>query len=160
MAHTHLSRIKIARGVSTRIHCPDGRHILTSVHSSGDDVTCLVLRGFMEGDYVWNPVLARSFLASHRQLTMDLPGHGESSWETVQSYDRDTLVADIVHLAGARGLSCLILVGYSLSGRLAIRGTAQHGRLVMALVVVDTAPRASPIARKHLLAALQDNVMP
>lgn len=148
------------RGQSSFITCPDGRSIHVQEHSSGEGLPCLFIHGFADGGYVWNPFIASTSFKNHRLLTLDLPGHGGSSWITGNRYERDALVADIVHVIDSLGLQKLVIVGHSLGGNLALRVTHQLGRRVVGVVAIDTPLRPSPVARKYLLAELEKFAKP
>jgi pimeloyl-ACP methyl ester carboxylesterase len=142
------------RGRSSFITCPDGRSIHVQEHASGEGLPCLFIHGFADGGYVWNPFIASTSFKNNRLLTLDLPGHGQSSWLTQDRYERDALVADIIHVIDSLGLPKLVIVGHSLGGNLALRVTQQLGNRVVGVVAIDTPLRPSPVARKHLLAEL------
>jgi len=140
---------------------PDGRHVRVRDHGDGQGLPCLFIHGFAEGAHVWDPfLLCATSLASQRQVSIDLPGHGDSSWAGPSGYDRHRLVADLLHVVERLGVHRMVLVGHSLGGNLAMRMAAQLRDRVAGLVVVDTAPRPSPLARRLLLQELSGSLRP
>lgn len=138
---------------------PDGRQVRVRDHGDGEGLPCLFIHGFAEGAHVWDPfLLCATPLAALRQVSIDLPGHGESSWAGASGYDRHRLVADLLHVVERLGVHRMILVGHSLGGNLAMRMAAQLRDRVAGLVVVDTAPRPSPLARRLLLQELTSSL--
>lgn len=141
------------------IPLPDGRHVRVRDHGEGQGLPCVFIHGFAEGAHVWDPfLLCATALTGHRLISIDLPGHGESSWAGPAGYDRHRLVADLLHVVERLGLHRLILVGHSLGGNLAMRMAAQLRERVAGLIVVDTAPRPSALARKLLLQELSSSL--
>lgn len=138
---------------------PDGRHVRVRDHGEGQGMPCVFIHGFAEGAHVWDPfLLCATPLAGHRLISVDLPGHGESSWAGQAGYDRHRLVADLLHVVERLGLHRMILVGHSLGGNLVMRMAAQLRERVAGLVVVDTAPQPSPLARRLLLQELSSSL--
>jgi len=79
------------------------------------------------------PVLA----ARRRVYALDLRGHGRSDWVEPPSYQVRDFVSDVVELLERRFTEPVLLVGHSMSGRVATRLAAERPDLVRALVLLD-----------------------
>ncbi|MBN9213932.1 MAG: hydrolase [Microbacterium sp. SCN 70-200] len=77
-------------------------------------------------------------------LSLDLPGHGDSSWRDDAAYVGRTLAADIADPITAWTDASQVLVGQSLGGLTAAALAASHPELVRALVIVDITPGIDP----------------
>jgi len=120
----------------------DGARLHIREWGAGSDV-CILIHGFGEGAYVWNrfaPSVARLF----RTLTVDLRGHGESSWDPTGRYPVECHVADMLDVIEALRLKRLVMVGHSLGGDIAIRIAAARPRTIVGLVLVDFGPDPIP----------------
>jgi len=84
---------------------------------------------------------ARHFAAGRAVLSLDLPGHGESSQPRPGPgvYDVPSLADDVLAVAAAAGLSTPVLAGHSLGALVALACAARPGA-VRALVMIDPAP--------------------
>lgn len=77
-------------------------------------------------------------------LSIDLPGHGDSSWRDDADYGGRTLAADIAAPLAQWTDAPQVLVGQSLGGLAAAAVAASHPALVRALVIVDITPGIDP----------------
>jgi pimeloyl-ACP methyl ester carboxylesterase len=106
---------------------------------------CILIHGFGEGAYVWNrfsPSISQLF----RTLSIDLRGHGDSSWDQTGQYPIQRHVTDVVGLIDALQLKRFVIVGHSLRGKIAIRIAAARSSDVIGLTVVDFLPIQCPMA--------------
>jgi pimeloyl-ACP methyl ester carboxylesterase len=148
----------MARSESSRVAMVDGGSI--QVRSVGsDDVACLFVHGFADGAYVWDSCI-RAAMSTQRMVTMDLRGHGDSSWIGSGRYSAQRLTDDILAVADALGLQRFVLIGHSLGGAIALRLSARVPERIAGIVVVDTAPTPADKARAHLLKELKDSIRP
>ncbi|MGP3535371.1 alpha/beta fold hydrolase [Microbacterium sp. RD1] len=79
-------------------------------------------------------------------LSLDLPGHGDSSWRTDAAYSGRTLAPDVVRGLGAWADRPQLLVGQSLGGLTAASVAASAPEAVARLVVIDITPGVDPNA--------------
>ena len=83
-------------------------------------------------------VLARSLVADHQVITVDLRNHGDSPHE--QLMDLPSMAADIVELLDDLKLASATLIGHSLGGKVAMQVALNNPGRVRDLVVIDIAP--------------------
>lgn len=107
---------------------------------TGRDV--LLLHGGGQTRHSWGR--AAQEIAAHgwRTTTIDLRGHGESSWASDGEYSLDAHADDlrhVIHHLGGRP----VLVGASLGGLTALAAQGSDGELARALILVDVVPRTS-----------------
>lgn len=145
----------MARSESIFIPLADDRQLHVRRVGSGQ-LPCVFIHGFADGGYVWDGFI-RSSLSTQTMLTVDLPGHGDSSWSAHGSYEVGQIVTDLVAMVDAFDLQRFVLIGHSLGGNLALRLSARLQERVAGLVVVDTAPRPSTQARTYLLSELAES---
>ena len=73
-------------------------------------------------------------------LTIDLPGHGDSSWRDDANYGPRTMADDVAQAIAAWTDVPQVLVGQSLGGLTAAVVAAKHPELVRTLVMIDITP--------------------
>jgi pimeloyl-ACP methyl ester carboxylesterase len=83
------------------------------------------------------------FSGSHRVVSVDLPGHGQSRAPTV--YTIDGLAADVAALGRQLGLGRGVLVSHSLGAMVALALSRQAPELVSAVVMVDPPPLSKEV---------------
>lgn len=83
------------------------------------------------------------FSGSHRVISVDLPGHGESRAPAV--YTIDGLAADVVALGRQLGLGRGVLVSHSLGAMVALALSRQAPELVSAVIMVDPPPLSKEV---------------
>ena len=79
----------------------------------------------------------RAFSATHRVVSVDMRGHGESS-KPSGPYRIDDWVADTAWLCERLRIEKPIIVGHSMGGLVAVEIAAQHGDLPRAVVTLDS----------------------
>jgi pimeloyl-ACP methyl ester carboxylesterase len=108
---------------------------------AGDGPPLLLTHGFGASSATFAANVA-SLAASHRVVTWDVRGHGQSaSPDDPSAYSVDLALEDIAALLDlvADG-SPVVLGGHSLGGYLSMRFTVLHPGRVAALVLLDTGP--------------------
>lgn len=83
------------------------------------------------------------FKSTHRVVTLDLRGHGQSD-KPHQDYTIVGFADDIVWIARQLELANVVAVGHSLGGIAALEAAASHPDVVAAAVLVDPAPVVRP----------------
>lgn len=102
---------------------PTDKHIWSvTIHQNNPELPWLVLlHGFMGSGDVFLPLLPRLSKVCN-PVTVDLPGHGDSSLETDPGmYSEKILVEDLHSVLSRLNFSPAILCGYSLGGRLLLQ---------------------------------------
>ncbi|MGO1511281.1 MAG: alpha/beta fold hydrolase [Actinomycetales bacterium] len=109
---------------------PDARHIVL-VHGGG------------QTRHSWRSTAADLAAAGYAATTVDLRGHGDSSWSLRADYSLSSFRSDIAQLVRQVGAPAT-LVGASLGGLTALSVAAHHPELTSGLVLVDIVPRTVP----------------
>jgi pimeloyl-ACP methyl ester carboxylesterase len=76
-------------------------------------------------------------------LTIDLRGHGDSSWSPDHGYGLDRFAGDVAHVVQHLGRPP-VLVGASLGGNAALAALGRRSDLAVGLVLVDVSPFLQP----------------
>ena len=125
---------------------PDGRTV--SALQYGDAATgeftapvVTFLHGAGLNAHTWDTTVLSLGLPA---LSLDLPGHGDSSWRADAAYTGRTLAADIAPAIDAWTDAPQVIVGQSLGGLTAAALAAGHPELVRELVIVDITPGIDP----------------
>jgi pimeloyl-ACP methyl ester carboxylesterase len=116
----------------------DGELLNAKQWGAGSDA-CILIHGFGDGAYVWDrfsPSIAKLF----KTLSVDLRGHGDSSWDPTGRYDADGHVDDVLDLIDALEIRRFVLVGHSLGADIAIRIASMRPSSVIGAVIVDFGP--------------------
>ena len=118
--------------------------------TSGDPVL-LFLHGFMGSSADWAEVF--SLLPSRlRALALDLPGHGRT---TVQSssgkgcFTLSTVAQAIARWHAEQGWPPVILIGYSMGGRLALYLALHHPEMARCVVLESASPGIQDAAERY-----------
>jgi pimeloyl-ACP methyl ester carboxylesterase len=117
---------------------PDGGTLCWHEQGAGQQ-TCLLIHGLGDGSYSWDPFLAL-VSGSSRMISVDLRGHGLSSWRAAGDYGLDHYVDDVLALLRHLNVGPVTLIGHSLGGAVALRVAARSEAKAASLVIVDTHP--------------------
>jgi len=115
--------------------------------------TIIFLHGYMGLGQDWEEI-ARPLSNQYYCLLPDLPGHGENSLDAQPGYAawatalRDTLLT--------QGLKRVILVGYSMGGRLALYFSLKYPEMVAGLVLESANPGITDPEKRMTRAAWDD----
>ncbi|EFC80546.1 alpha/beta fold hydrolase [Parafrankia sp. EUN1f] len=148
-----VRRVEVAAGVE--LHVEDLRP--ATLHADGPPV--VLVHGIAGTTADWARV-APDLATTRRVIAYDQRGHGASDRaDGRSSYTFDLLLADLVALLDALGLTAVDLVGHSMGGVVALRCALEHSDRVRSLVLVDTAaaPAAAtgPVTRRVVAALLE-----
>jgi len=114
----------------------DGR-TLSALRYGDEPVEVTLLHGAGLNAHTWDTTV----LALGRPaLSIDLAGHGDSSWRDDADYTGRTLAADVIDALQAWTDRPQVLVGQSLGGLTAAAVAARAPELVRELIVVDITP--------------------
>src|SRR5215204_2935150 len=78
------------------------------------------------------------FGKTHRVVTIDLPGHGESGLTTRKTWSVESYGDDVKTVVTKLDLKRVVLVGSSMGGSIALEATKRMPERVVAIVPVDT----------------------
>ncbi len=109
----------------------------------GDPV--VFVHGLLASSATWQEALAPAS-AGRPAIAVDLPGFGCSERPWPFDHSVEGQARGLVDFLDARGIERAVLVGNSLGGAAAMLVAAQHPGRVSALVLVDPATSAAPIA--------------
>lgn len=110
---------------------PDAAPVVTFLHGAGLNA------------HTWDTTVLALGLPA---LTIDLPGHGDSSWRDDVAYVARVLAPDVAEGIAAWTDAPQLLVGQSLGGLTAAAVAASRPDLVRELVVIDITPGVDPNA--------------
>ncbi len=100
--------------------------------------------------------LAQALAQDHRVISIDLPGHGQSSRLT--NYGHESMANAIKALFQELNLSSLTLLGHSLGGKISMQLASQAETddtlQIEKLIIVDIAPRDYPPHHDDVFAAI------
>ena len=107
------------------------------VGPQGDRLPVVLVHGSSVHRAIWDPVIAR-LRDQFRPISLDHPGHGQSSLPANNSADALTDV--LAGLYAALGIVRAALIGFSLGGAVAQLFHARHPDKIAALGLISTAP--------------------
>ncbi len=124
-----------------------------------DAPVCLALHGFTGDGLDFAPLATR--LRHARWLAPDLIGHGLSDApEALEPYTMRACVEQLIALLDALSLPQVVVLGYSMGGRVALQLATHHPERVSALIAIGATPglegadaRAARVAHDEALAA-------
>lgn len=142
------STAPLPRGERLTLTLPDGRTLSALRYrpasaSSDAPPVMTFLHGAGLNAHTWDTTVLALGLPV---LSIDLPGHGDSSWRTDLAYTGRALASDVVIGMAEWTSTPQILVGHSLGGLTAAAVAASHPDLVRELVVIDITPGVDPNA--------------
>jgi len=96
----------------------------------------------------------------YRVLAVDQRGHGDSGWDPERRYDTDTMVDDVEALIESLSIDRLVLIGFSMGGRVAICFAGRHPERLAGLVIVDIGPEVDPRGTSRIRGEIEENRVP
>jgi pimeloyl-ACP methyl ester carboxylesterase len=137
----------------------DGNRLAGDAEGDPAGPPVVLLHGGGQTRHSWGTT--RSLLAKQgwRTYSVDLRGHGDSSWATDGDYTLDAFSGDVVAIAHELGRPPA-LVGASLGGiaSLAAIGENPTENVARALVLVDVAPRTEEAGRMRIGAFMMEHM--
>ena len=103
-----------------------------------DGVPILFLHGFMAHGGIWRPVMDQ-LPGGIRAVAIDLPGHGRTI-AALDNLDFDTLSDAIHEFIGDHFDRPIVLLGYSMGGRIALYTALKYPDNFTALILESTSP--------------------
>ncbi|MGO1413775.1 MAG: alpha/beta fold hydrolase [Microbacterium gubbeenense] len=119
-----------------QLELPDGRALSAIRYGSGTP-NAVFLHGAGLNAHTWDRTVIDLGAPA---LSLDLPGHGDSSWRTDADYAPETIVPDIIRAIEEWASAPITLVGQSLGGLTAAHVASARPDLVSDLILVDIVP--------------------
>lgn len=117
-----------------------GVEIAADVGGPEDGVPVVLLPGGGQTRHSWGAATAFLADAGYRVLSLDLRGHGESSWPSDGDYSLDGFVGDLAAVLATLSRPAF-LVGASLGGLTSLVTVGEGHAQAAGVVLVDVAPR-------------------
>jgi pimeloyl-ACP methyl ester carboxylesterase len=135
------------------VSCDDARIAFEDVGSGSPAIVLIHGGAFCDRRHM--APLAQHFAPSHRVVSIDLRGHGES--DRVGPISNEQFADDIATLTTALGLESPVVVGHSTGGHAALELVGRHPAVAGAVVLLDIGPLSwddSSAERNRGLAAM------
>ena len=126
-----------------------GNSIAADIYGPDGGSPVIFLHGGGQSRSAWKGAALAAGRAGYHAMSIDLRGHGESSWITTGDYRFAAYADDIAAIAAELGRPCA-LVGASLGGRAAILAAATYPLLISAILLADVAPRINDAATREM----------
>jgi len=107
--------------------------------TTGEGERLLFIHGWGVDKKIWRQQL-KFFAQFYRVMTVDLPGHGKSSWEKV---DLETMVGDLNDLLKHEGFGRVTLIGSSIGGLVALKLYQHFPETIQRIILVGAMPKFS-----------------
>jgi pimeloyl-ACP methyl ester carboxylesterase len=130
---------------------PDGVAIRYDDQGEGE-LALVFIHGWNCDRHYWN-AQREFFSKSHRVVTLDLAGHGDSDQSRVD-WTMQAFGADVAAVVTALDLDNVVLIGHSMGGKVIVEAATQLQERVVAVVGVDTfhsGSGATPDSRQNEL---------
>jgi pimeloyl-ACP methyl ester carboxylesterase len=101
-----------------------------------DKPAVIMLHGFASSLHTWEP-WAQSLSATHRVITLDLPGSGLSTPDPTGDYSDPRSIETLAAILDQLNLKQVSLIGHSMGGKIAWKFAAKYPELVTKLVLVS-----------------------
>jgi 2-succinyl-6-hydroxy-2,4-cyclohexadiene-1-carboxylate synthase len=122
--------------VDREIDAGDGLTIHLAKSGSGPPL--VLLHGFTGSTETWMP-LRPKFDHAYRVIAIDQPGHGRTASPSDPSrYDLDRFATDLAAVLDSMSIDRVVMLGYSMGGRAALRFAVDHPDRVAGLVLEST----------------------
>jgi non-heme chloroperoxidase len=133
----------------------DGLALAADAYGHPAHPPVLLLHGGGQTRFAWGGTAQALAAAGWYAVSMDLRGHGESSWDPAGDYSVEAFVEDVQAVVARLG-AAPVLVGASLGGIAALIAEGEsHPSFASALVLVDIAPRIEPVGAVRIIQFMQ-----
>ena len=133
----------------------DGIGIAADVWGEADRPAVLLQHGGGQTRHAWKGTGEKLAEGGFRAFALDARGHGDSEWAADGNYQQETMIDDIVAIAGAVSPEPPVLVGASMGGGVSLCAVGEEQMVARALVLVDMAPRIEPEGAKRIMDFMQ-----
>ena len=132
-----------------------GSQYITADHWNGDGLPVVLAHGGGQTRHSWGGTAAALAGGGHRVVSIDLRGHGDSTWATDGAYAMADYTADAAAVVEWIGGS-VAWVGASLGGMTGLHAVDTHPEHFNALVLVDITPRPARAGVNRILEFMAD----
>lgn len=124
---------------------------------AGHNDPLVLLHGGGQTRHSWDRSAAALSGRGYEVYTLDLRGHGDTSWAPDKDYSMDAFAADLVGFLGTID-STPILIGASLGGITSLCVAGEHPGVASALVMVDVVVDVEPEGIERIQKFMTDHV--
>lgn len=153
LTHSEASRVTERRDTQ-HLEVDVGDDLVLHASDTGTGPPLLLLHGFTGSSETWAP-LTPAFVAAHRVIAIDLPGHGRSSAPaSPRRYSLASFGDDLARVLDVFSVERVAIMGYSMGGRAALRFALAYPERLAALILESTsAGIVDPDLRRERIAA-------
>ena len=131
-----------------------GQHF-TADHWPGDQTPVLLAHGGGQTRHSWGGTAEKLASNGHRVVSIDLRGHGDSSWDAEGDYSMAAYCADALHVVEWIG-EPVAWVGASLGGMTGLHAVDSAPSSYTSLTLVDITPRPAKAGVSRILDFMAD----
>lgn len=143
---------------SHRIQGANGLELNLLEWSTGG-VPLVLLHGLGNEAHLWDDFIP--CVAPHyRVLALDQRGHGDSDWDPEVRYDAESMADDLEAVLDATNIDRLVLVGFSMGGRVAMTFAGRHPERLAGLVIIDIGPEVDARGVLRISGEMSENRAP
>jgi pimeloyl-ACP methyl ester carboxylesterase len=126
-------------------HFVEGAHgnRLHVLEWSQQGVPMVLLHGHGNEAHLWDDFIP-SVAGYYRVLAVDQRGHGDSDWDAEGRYHPQDMCDDLERILTHFEIERLVLIGFSMGGRVATCFAGRHPEQLAGLVLVDIGPELDP----------------
>ena len=128
---------------TTEIARSDGLDIFCRRFGEVGETPVLIVHGLSYFSYDWIEV-ANALAVDREVVAIDMRGFGESGWSPTHDYSTPANAGDFINVLDYFGWEKAVLMGHSMGGRHCLYCAAEYPDRTAALILVDSAPSASP----------------
>ncbi|MEO1934790.1 MAG: alpha/beta hydrolase [Myxococcales bacterium] len=122
-------------------------------------VPLVLLHGLGNEAHLWDDFIP--CVAPHyRVLALDQRGHGDSDWDPEVRYDAESMADDLEAVLDATNIDRLVLVGFSMGGRVAMTFAGRHPERLAGLVIIDIGPEVDARGVLRISGEMSENRAP
>ncbi|WP_028783546.1 2-succinyl-6-hydroxy-2,4-cyclohexadiene-1-carboxylate synthase [Thalassobacillus devorans] len=110
------------------------------VEINGEGVPMIMLHGFTGSTRTWDNVVNVLTKNGLQIITIDLPGHGKTIYNTERKLSMERVCHDLKSLVDELNSSPIILTGYSMGGRTALSFALLYPEYVSKLILESASP--------------------
>jgi len=133
----------------------DGLGIAADRWGESGNPLVLLQHGGGQTRHAWKGTGEKLAQAGFLAYALDARGHGDSEWAADGDYQQDTMIDDLVAVAGEITDAPPILVGASMGGGVSLCAVGEERITAHALVLVDMAPQIEAEGAQRIMDFMQ-----